>query len=86
MSERQATSPTQLAGEVALITGASRGIGMAVALELWHQVQEIQYDEGGYIVWANIEFLDAAANNVKGIVPSAWFNLGGWNYRDVWLA
>jgi len=34
VSERQATSPTQLAGEVALITGASRGIGMAVALEL----------------------------------------------------
>ena len=24
-------------------------------------------------------------NNVKGIVPSAFFNLGGWNYRDVWL-
>jgi len=34
VSERQATSPTQLAGEVALITGASRGIGKAVALEL----------------------------------------------------
>jgi peptide/nickel transport system substrate-binding protein len=55
------------------------------ALELWHQVQQKQYDEGGYIVWANLEILDAAANNVKGIVPSAWFNLGGWNYRDVWL-
>ena len=29
--------------------------------------------------------VDAAANYVKGIVPSAFFNLGGWNYRDVWL-
>ena len=55
------------------------------AVELWHQVQEIQYNEGGYIVWANLEILDAAANYVQGIVPSAWFNLGGWNYRDVWL-
>ena len=34
MSERQATSPAPLAGEVALVTGASRGIGRAVALEL----------------------------------------------------
>jgi hypothetical protein len=32
-----------------------------------------------------VDVLDAAANNVMGIVPSAWFNLGGWNYRDVWL-
>jgi peptide/nickel transport system substrate-binding protein len=55
------------------------------AVDLWHQVQEIQYNEGGYIVWANLEILDAAANYVQGIVPSAWFNLGGWNYRDVWL-
>ena len=48
-------------------------------------MQQIQYDEGGYIVWANQNIVDAAANNVKGIVPSAFFNLGGWNYRDVWL-
>jgi peptide/nickel transport system substrate-binding protein len=55
------------------------------AVKLWKQVQKIQYDEGGYIVWANLEILDAYANYVKGVVPSAWFNLGGWNYRDVWL-
>jgi peptide/nickel transport system substrate-binding protein len=55
------------------------------ARELWHQVQETQYEEGGYIVWANLELLDAVGNHVKGVVPSAWFNLGGWNYRDVWL-
>ena len=48
-------------------------------------MQQIQYDEGGYIVWANQNIVDAAANNVQGIVPSAFFNLGGWNYRDVWL-
>jgi hypothetical protein len=48
-------------------------------------VQQIQYDEGGYIVWANLEILDAIGNHVRGVEPSAWFNLGGWNYRDVWL-
>ncbi len=51
----------------------------------WAAVQQTQYDEGGYIVWANQSLVDAAGNNVKGIVPSAFFNLGGWDYRDVWL-
>jgi peptide/nickel transport system substrate-binding protein len=68
-----------------LIRSAQGAVSEEEALDLWHQVQEIQYNEGGYIVWANVDVLDAAANNVKGIVPSAWFNLGGWNYRDVWL-
>jgi peptide/nickel transport system substrate-binding protein len=68
-----------------LIRQAQGATDEATAIDLWHQVQEIQYNEGGYIVWANLEILDAAANTVKGLVPSAWFNLGGWNYRDVWL-
>ena len=55
------------------------------ATSLWESVQQRQYDEGGYIVWANQNLVDAAALNVKGIVPSQFFNLGGWNYRDVWL-
>ena len=40
---------------------------------------------GGYIGWANQNIVDAASNKVKGMMPSAFFNLGGWNYRDVWL-
>jgi peptide/nickel transport system substrate-binding protein len=55
------------------------------AQDLWNQVQQRQLDEGGYIVWANQNIVDAAAPNVGGIVPSSFFNLGGWNYRDVWL-
>jgi peptide/nickel transport system substrate-binding protein len=68
-----------------LIRSAQGATDEATAIDLWHQVQEVQYNEGGYIVWANLEILDAASNSVKGLVPSAWFNLGGWNYRDVWL-
>jgi peptide/nickel transport system substrate-binding protein len=55
------------------------------ATRLWHQIQEQQYEEGGYIVWANQNLVDGAAKNVKGITPSSFFNLGGWNYRDVYL-
>jgi peptide/nickel transport system substrate-binding protein len=56
------------------------------ATDLWHQIQEIQYEEGGYIVWTNQKLTDAASNQVQGLVPSSFFNLGGWNYRDVYLA
>jgi peptide/nickel transport system substrate-binding protein len=55
------------------------------AAELWHAIQEIQYERGGYIVWANQNLVDGAAQNVQGITPSSFFNLGGWNYRDVYL-
>ena len=48
-------------------------------------MQKIQYERGGYIGWANQNIVDAASNKMKGMVPSAFFNLGGWNYRDVWL-
>jgi peptide/nickel transport system substrate-binding protein len=68
-----------------LIREAQGATDEQTALDLWHQVQQVQYDEGGYIVWANLEILDAVANHVQGVEPSAWFNLGGWNYRDVWL-
>jgi peptide/nickel transport system substrate-binding protein len=69
-----------------LIREAEGELDETKAAELWHEVQQIQYDEGGYIIWANQHNVDAAGNNVKGITPSAFFNLGGWNYRDVWLS
>ncbi|MBD0318248.1 MAG: peptide ABC transporter substrate-binding protein, partial [Thermoleophilia bacterium] len=55
------------------------------ATRRWHEIQEIQYERGGYIVWTNQNLVDAASKRVKGIVPSSFFNLGGWNYRDVYL-
>ncbi len=63
-------------------TGA-RSVDAATAA--WLKVQKIQYERGGYIGWANQNIVDAASNKVKGIKPSAFFNLGGFNYRDVWL-
>jgi peptide/nickel transport system substrate-binding protein len=55
------------------------------ATELWHKVQEVQYNQGGYVGWANEHIIDAAQKYVKGIVPSAFYDLGGPNYRDIWL-
>jgi peptide/nickel transport system substrate-binding protein len=68
-----------------LVRAAQGATSEADALDLWHQVQEIQYNEGGYIIWTNVDLLDAASNQVQGMTPSAWWNLGGFSYRDVWL-
>jgi peptide/nickel transport system substrate-binding protein len=68
-----------------LIRDAQGAPDEETATELWHQIQEIQYEEGGYIVWTNQNLVDAASQKVKGLTPSSFFNLGGWNYRDVHL-
>lgn len=73
-------------GYDALIRQAQGATSEAEAAELWHQVQQIQYDDGGYLVWANLDLVDAAANNVRGIVPSSYYYLGGFTYRDFWFA
>ena len=68
-----------------MITQAIGAKDEATAKELWHKVQQVQYDEGGYLGWANQNTVDAAANYVKGVIPSAFFNLGGWDYRNWWF-
>jgi peptide/nickel transport system substrate-binding protein len=68
-----------------LIRAAQGAPDEAQALELWHQVQQRQYDEGGYIAWANGELLDGLGNDVRGLTPNGWFNLGGYDYKNVWF-
>jgi peptide/nickel transport system substrate-binding protein len=69
-----------------LIRDAQSAADEETAADLWRQVQDVQYERGGYIVWCNQNLVDAASKQVQGIKPSSFFNLGGWNYRDVWLA
>jgi peptide/nickel transport system substrate-binding protein len=68
-----------------LVRDAQGAPDQETAQELWNEIQQIQYDKGGYIIWANQNIVDAAGNHVKGVVPSAFFNLGGFAYREVWL-
>jgi peptide/nickel transport system substrate-binding protein len=69
----------------ALIKKAIGARTVAEAKSLWNKVQKVQYDRGGYIGWANQNIVDATSTKVNGMKPSAFFNLGGFNYRDVWL-
>jgi peptide/nickel transport system substrate-binding protein len=68
-----------------LIRRAQGAPTKATANRLWREVQQIQYDQGGYILWTNVNIVDAAAKYVRGVVPSSFTALGGWNYRSFWL-
>jgi peptide/nickel transport system substrate-binding protein len=55
------------------------------AQDLWNQVQQTQYDEGGYLNWVNADWVDGLANNVKGMSPSGAGALGNMTFMNAWL-
>ncbi|HEX9482411.1 MAG TPA: hypothetical protein VF927_09950, partial [Solirubrobacteraceae bacterium] len=69
-----------------LISEAIAATEPAKAKELWHECQKAQFDEGGYLVWGNLPYVDAAANNVRGLTAGAGFSYNNWRLQDGWLA
>jgi peptide/nickel transport system substrate-binding protein len=69
-----------------LVRQAQGELDETKAAETWSEVQKVLYDEGGYLIWTYVNLVDAAAPNVQGIVPSGFFNLGAFDYRNYWLA
>jgi peptide/nickel transport system substrate-binding protein len=50
------------------------------------QAQEIEYNEGGYIIWGHPNQADAYQQYVAGLVPSrTGLALSGFEFRRVWL-
>ena len=58
----------------------------AKAADLWHQVQQQQVTEGGYVVWGLAPYIDFAGNNVRGLTASSAFNFNNWRFQDGWIA
>jgi peptide/nickel transport system substrate-binding protein len=69
-----------------LIRSAIGAPTVATSRARWRDVQAVQYREGGYIVWTNLSLIDGLAKDVQGAKPSAFFPIGGYNFRDLWLA
>ena len=57
----------------------------AKAKELWHEVQKVLYDQGGYLIWGFAPFLDGVSKKVQGVVPSGFFALGNFDFQHFWL-
>ena len=53
---------------------------------LWNQVQEIQYNEGGNLIWAQPNNVDATSSKVAGITPGGPFEMGGFAFWDAYFS
>jgi peptide/nickel transport system substrate-binding protein len=63
------------ASDDALLFDAIGELDPAKASDKWHQVQQNQFDRGGYIVYANLAYVDGYRHRVGGLGPT----FAGWN-------
>jgi peptide/nickel transport system substrate-binding protein len=68
-----------------LLFGAIGELDKAKAQDLWNQVQQIQYEQGGYLNWTNADWVDGLSNKVKGLEPNSAGALGNFLFLNAWL-
>jgi peptide/nickel transport system substrate-binding protein len=54
--------------------------------DIWRELQQEQFDVGGYINYGTFNYLDAVANKVQGLTPSKYIFSSGLNLRKAWLS
>jgi peptide/nickel transport system substrate-binding protein len=58
----------------------------SLSTELAHEMQQIEYNEGGYIIPFFPPVIDGYGTNVGGLVPSkSGLSLGAYDFKNVWL-
>ncbi len=65
----------------ALINQASGEVDEAKRNELLRDAQQIEYDEGGYLIWGFRQQIDGYAGGVQGIEPSKYLPLGSYKFQ-----
>jgi peptide/nickel transport system substrate-binding protein len=58
----------------------------ASAEQKWHAVQELQFNEGGYIITNNFNWLDGYSPKVRGIHTTAAGPANYYDFKRAWLA
>jgi peptide/nickel transport system substrate-binding protein len=66
-----------------LVNQAAQELDEAKRKDLLHQAQQIEYDEGGLIIWGFRQQVDAFGSNVKGLEPSKYLPLGNYKFNKV---
>ena len=72
--------------DLKLITEAMAQTDPSKAQQLWAEVQNQQYTQGGSIVWADTDYVDAVANKVQGLKTTPVYNLNGCRLQDGWIS
>jgi peptide/nickel transport system substrate-binding protein len=65
---------------------ALAAVSHSQAQERWRAVQELQFDQGGYILWANPDAVDGFGARVHGITSTGAGQCNGYDFRAAWLA
>jgi peptide/nickel transport system substrate-binding protein len=68
-----------------LLTKAIGELDKTKAQALWSQVQAVQYNTGGYLLWTNADYVDALSLKVKGLAPAGTGILGNHSFLDAWI-
>jgi peptide/nickel transport system substrate-binding protein len=59
----------------------------ALRTEIAHEMQQVEYDEGGYIIPFFPPVIDGYGTNVGGLVPSKiGLSLNAYDFKNVWLS
>jgi peptide/nickel transport system substrate-binding protein len=66
-----------------LVNQAAAELDEAKRKDLLHQAQEIEYNEGGLIVWGFRQQVDGYASTVQGLEPSKYLPLGNYKFNKV---
>ncbi len=66
-----------------LVNAAAQEVDETKRGELLQQAQEIEYEEGGLIVWGFRQQVDGFAQNVQGLEPSKYLPLGNYKFSKV---
>ncbi len=56
------------------------------ATDKWREVQKLQFDSGGYLVYANQAYVDGVDKKVNGLKASKAAWVGGYRLHDAWLS
>ncbi len=66
-----------------LVNAAAQELDEAKRKDLLHQAQEIEYNEGGLIIWGFRQQVDAYGANVQGLEESKYLPLGNYKFNKV---
>ena len=66
-----------------LINSAASELDEGKRTTLLQDAQQLEYDEGGYIIWGFRQQVDGYASTVQGLEPSRYLPLGSYKFQKV---
>ena len=67
-----------------LLLDAVGELDPAKATDKWHEVQQVQFDSGGYLIFSNLAYVDAYGTTVDGVQPTLAGFSNGFQFRTAW--